>query len=105
MVAGLHDRFSHYLSPAEYGTFISPPHFTGIGVAVAATHQGLLVAHVFNGSPAQRAGVRSGETIIAVNGKSIIGLPTERVISMIKGEPGTDVRLTLRRGRTGPRRR
>ena len=36
VVASLDDRFSHYLTPGEYREFISPPHFTGIGVDVAA---------------------------------------------------------------------
>ena len=35
LVASLGDRFSHYLSPSEFREFASPPHFTGIGVAVA----------------------------------------------------------------------
>ncbi len=35
VVASLGDRFSHYLSPAEFREFTAPPHFTGIGVAVA----------------------------------------------------------------------
>ncbi len=101
MVAGLHDRFSHYLSPSEFGTFIAPPHFTGIGVAVAASHQGLLIAHVFDSSPAQRAGLRPGETIVGVDGRSLAGLSTEHATSLIKGEPGTSVVLTLRHGGAG----
>ncbi len=35
VVASLDDRFSHYLTPSEYREFVSPPHFTGIGVSVA----------------------------------------------------------------------
>src|ERR1700689_1190862 len=35
VVASLDDRFSHYLSPAEFREFTAPPHFTGIGVSVA----------------------------------------------------------------------
>jgi carboxyl-terminal processing protease len=61
VVASLGDRFSHYLSPGEFREFTSPPHFTGIGVAVATTlavNHGLLIERVFNSSPAQRAGLR-----------------------------------------------
>ncbi len=71
IVSSLHDRFSHYLSPTEYGTFIAPPHFTGIGIAVAATHSGLLIARVFNSSPAQHAGLKDGETILSVDGRDL----------------------------------
>jgi carboxyl-terminal processing protease len=95
VVASLHDRFSHYLDASEFGEFVSPPHFTGIGVAVDPNHGGLLIARVFDSSPAQRAGLKPGEKIIAVNGHSLNGVPDESAITMIKGLPGTDVTLTI----------
>lgn len=95
VVASLHDRFSHYLDASEFGEFVSPPHFTGIGVAVDPNHGGLLIAKVFDSSPAQRAGLKPGEKIIAVNGHSLNGVPDESAITMIKGLPGTDVALTI----------
>ena len=100
IIGSLHDRFSHYLSPSEYGTFIAPPHFTGIGIAVAATHSGLLIARVFNSSPAQHAGLRDGETILAVDGRRLSRVHPEEAVTMIKGLPGTDVVLTVRNGAT-----
>ena len=57
VVASLGDRFSHYLTPAEFREFNTPPHFTGIGVAVGPQRSGLLIAHVFDASPAARAGL------------------------------------------------
>jgi len=101
IIASLHDRFSHYLSPSEYGTFIAPPHFTGIGIAVAATHSGLLIARVFNSSPAQHAGLKDGETILAVDGRNLVHIEPDKAVTMIKGLPGTDVVLTVRDGATG----
>jgi len=95
VVASLHDRFSHYLDASEFGEFVSPPHFTGIGVAVDPNHGGLLIAKVFDSSPAERAGLKPGERIIAVNGHSLNGVPDESAITMIKGLPGTDVTLTI----------
>jgi carboxyl-terminal processing protease len=54
-VASLKDRFSHYLNPSEFKEFNSPPHFAGIGVEVDPLKQGLLIARVFDSSPASRS--------------------------------------------------
>jgi carboxyl-terminal processing protease len=102
-VASLDDRFSHYLSPKEYGEFNSPPSFTGIGVVVAPQHRGLLIARVFDSSPALRAGLRAGDLIVAVNGRTLVGVSADAATTLIKGPPGTDV--TLRVQRPGARSR
>jgi carboxyl-terminal processing protease len=94
-VASLHDRFSHYLSPKEFHDFDEPPSFTGIGVEVKPTKRGLEIARVFDSSPASRAGLQAGETIVAVNGRSIAGLPEDRARALIIGPPGTDVTLSI----------
>ncbi len=99
VVASLNDRFSHYLTPAEFREFNSPPHFTGIGVAVGPERRGLLIARVFDSSPAARAGLHSGDLIVAVNGHTLEGLSADEATALIKGLPGTDVRLEVE----GPR--
>lgn len=98
LVTSLHDRFSHYLSPSEFREFNAPPHFAGIGVVVDPEHAGLLVVRVFNSSPADRAGMKDGELIVGVNGRRLAGLSAETSTSLIKGQPGTDVRLQLESG-------
>ena len=100
-VASLGDRFSHYLSPREFREFNSPPSFTGIGVSVAPTSGGLTIAKVFDGSPAARAGITVGDEIVAVNGRSLKGVPAEKAIALIKGPPGTDVKLGVEQKRGG----
>ena len=94
-VASLGDRFSHYLTPSEFREFNSPPHFTGIGVAVGPDARGLLIGHVFDNSPAAHAKLHAGELIVAVNGRSLHGIAAESAIALIKGPPGTDVAITV----------
>jgi carboxyl-terminal processing protease len=94
-VASLHDRFSHYLSPKEFHDFDEPPSFTGIGVEVQADRRGLQIARVFDSTPAARAGLKAGESIVAVNGRSIAGMPADRSRALIVGPPGTDVTLSI----------
>jgi carboxyl-terminal processing protease len=99
MVASLDDRFSHYLTPAEFREFNSPPHFAGIGVIVDPERRGLLIVRVFNSSPALRAGLKAGELIVGVNGRALLGLTAESSTALIKGEPGTDVKLKIEAGK------
>jgi carboxyl-terminal processing protease len=95
VVSSLGDRFSHYLTPAEYHEFNTPPHFTGIGVSVGPQPRGLLVAHVFDSSPAARAGLKVGDLIVQVNGRKLQGMSPDSATALIKGLPGTDVELEI----------
>jgi carboxyl-terminal processing protease len=107
-VTSLGDRFSHYLDPKEYREFNQPPSFTGIGVSVDADRRGLLIlrrglliAHVFDSSPAARAMLKTGDLIVMVNGRMLAGLSADAAAALIKGPPGTDVQLGVREPRAG----
>ncbi len=95
MISSLHDPYSTYLSPKEFTTFDQPASFAGIGVVIDPKSRGLEIVRVFNSSPAQRSGLKAGETIVAVNGRSLRRVPASVSTALIKGTPGTDVRLTL----------
>jgi carboxyl-terminal processing protease len=100
-IASLGDRFSHYLTPREFREFNQPPSFTGIGVAVGPDRLGLLIARVFDASPAAHASLRPGDVIVAVNGRALAGVSADAAAALIKGPPGTDVELTIRERRAG----
>ena len=95
IVASLGDRFSHYLTPAEFGGFDKSAQFSGIGVEVAPQHTGLLISRVFDASPALRSGLKVGDLITGVNGHSLVGVAASTATGLIEGPPGTDVQLTL----------
>jgi carboxyl-terminal processing protease len=99
MVRSLENRFSHYFTPEENKLFreSASGQFSGVGMTVVERPRGLLVAGVFKGSPAKRAGIRPGDVITAVNGRSIAGKSSEVSTARIKGKPGTYVRLEIRR--------
>lgn len=97
MVRGLrrrhHDRFSEYFSPAALTRFNEEieGRFSGVGLGVAQVKDGLGVQSVFKRSPAQRAGIEVGDTIVSVDGRSIAGLSAEAAAARIKGPEGTAV--------------
>jgi carboxyl-terminal processing protease len=96
MVGSLHDPYSTYLSPKEFKGFDQPASFAGIGVSVDPKPAGLEVVRVFDSTPAQRAGLKVGDLIVAVNGRTLHKLPPNTAVALIKGPPGTDVRLTVK---------
>jgi carboxyl-terminal processing protease len=105
MISSLHDPYSSFLTAKEYKGFDQPASFAGIGVEVnpKAARAGLEVVHVFDSSPAQRAGLKPGDVIVAVNGRALRGVPEATSTALIKGPPGTDVRLTLSHRGVPPR--
>lgn len=96
MVSSLHDPYSTYLSPKEFKGFDQPASFAGIGVSVDPRPTGLEVVRVFDSTPAQRAGLKVGDLIVAVNGRTLHKLPSNTAVALIKGPPGTDVKLTIK---------
>jgi carboxyl-terminal processing protease len=100
------DRFSHYFDPKQLKQFeeATSGSFSGVGLSVREVKAGLKVTTVFDDTPAKRAGIREGDEIVAVDGRSIAGEPADVATGMIKGPPGTTVELRVRRpGRGGAR--
>ncbi len=102
LISSLHDPYSEYLSPKEFTSFDQPASFAGIGVSVDPKIAGLEVVHVFNSSPAGRAGLKTGETIVAVGSRSLHGVPADTATALIKGPPGTNVELTVKPAHGAP---
>ena len=91
------DRFSHYFDPEQLDEFNASTsgEFSGVGLTVNEVPKGLRVADVLPDSPAQRADFNVGDVITSVEGRSIAGVPSQVSTGRIKGEPGTEVELTI----------
>jgi carboxyl-terminal processing protease len=102
-VDSLDDRFSHYFPPRDYADFqqATQGRFEGVGMTVEEIERGLRVITVYDGSPADRGGLKAGDVVTEVDGRSIAGSSSEESTTLIKGPAGTPVRLTVRSdGRT-----
>jgi carboxyl-terminal processing protease len=73
--------------------------FAGIGASIEQKGTDLVIPSVIPGAPADRAGVRAGDVILAVDGKDATGKTTTQIVSEIRGPADSTVTLTL--GRTG----
>lgn len=101
MFSSLGDPHTNFLEPvtAEQFALENEGGFVGIGARLDDDPLGTKIVSVFDGSPAQRAGVEGGDVVVEVNGASVAGLPSAAIVSQIRGEEGTVVALTvLRKG-------
>jgi len=106
MMAALNDPYSAYLDPQMYNLFESDLEgtFQGIGAQINLNKSGQpeIVAPLEN-SPAQKAGIKTGDVVLAVNGQSTAGKSLTEVVLEIRGPAGTTVKLTiLHQGATTP---
>lgn len=99
MVDALADRWSHYQSAEEYALYqdAMSNSYVGVGITISLREdgQGLDILEITPDSPAQTAGVQTGDRLIAVDGTSILGMSTTEVGTLVKGKEGTFVTLTL----------
>ncbi|HEX3243420.1 MAG TPA: S41 family peptidase [Solirubrobacterales bacterium] len=94
-----HDRFSEYFPPALLERFNEAIEgkFSGIGLTVLKVDTGLRVERVFKGSPAEKAGIETGDVIVSVEGQDISDISSTKSTELIKGPEGTDVRIGVRK--------
>jgi carboxyl-terminal processing protease len=79
--------------------------YVGIGIRMDAAEDGSpLVVGVFKGSPAEKAGVLTGDLIEAVDGKATAGHELDEIASWVRGEAGSSVEMTVRAKAGGPSR-
>lgn len=99
MVASLGDPYSTYYSADELTDLMNQTEgvYYGIGAGVEFDKETTLtkIIKVYKGTPAEEAGLRENDIIYEVDGTSAYGLTASEVVSMIKGEEGTHVTLTI----------
>jgi carboxyl-terminal processing protease len=118
MVDSLGDPYSAYLTPEQYSQGLQDlsGQFEGIGAEIG-THNAkgatsdcttlgpdcfLVVVSPIEGSPSEKAGVKAGDTIVAVDGTSLDGLTVDGARNKIRGKKGTEVVLSIVRGKAAP---
>ena len=98
-VGGL-DEYSAFLTTGQLDDLYAQieGNFVGLGVELKSAPDGLLVVHVIPGSPAARAGIRAGDHLIGVGGRSIGGLSVDEAAHLLQGPEGSLVTLAVTRG-------
>ena len=100
------DAMTHSLDP--YTNFVSESQvesywineddkYQGIGARVGLVQKKLMILEAYQGGPALTAGIKSGDEIISVNGVNIEGKKIEEVNAILRGIPGTDIKLSIKK--------
>lgn len=101
MVASLDDKYSNYMTSEEYEQNLldAKGSVSGIGIVVNLTENNeIKIIQVNAESPAEKIGVKVDDILIAVDGKDITQMEYSDAVKMVRGEEGTEVTLTLKRG-------
>ena len=93
------DDFALFYSPKAYRSFqeVTTGQFSGIGVWLKDREGRLEIVSVIPSTPAQRAGLQSGDVIDAIDGESVGSLNSDEAVNRIKGKEGSDVNLGIQR--------
>src|SRR5690348_7062444 len=85
MLGSLNDKGTYYVTPEEFklDTPVSG-FFDGIGATVAQQNDEVVISAAIKGTPAEKAGLRSGDVIVAVDGESAKGWTTQKAVSKIR---------------------
>lgn len=101
-VSGLGDEYTEYYTPAEMSDQLDEAYgnYVGIGIYMLVDYKKgtVIVTKPMDNSPAKEVGIESGDFIIKVNGEDVTVDNVSNITDKIKGEAGTKVKLTIKRG-------
>ncbi len=97
------DPHSSYMTAEDFALFQGETEgqFGGVGIEVESRDGDLIVIAPIEGSPAEQAGVKSGDRILAIDGADVLRTPLDKLVRKMRGVPGTHVILAVRRGEAG----
>jgi len=97
LAAAYDDPYTVFFPPKEAKAFAEniSGSFAGVGMEIGVKDGVLTVVAPLKGTPAEAAGVKAGDQVIAIDGKSTDGLSTDKAVSEIRGPKGTTVELSI----------
>ncbi len=100
MLSSLNDRYTRFLNPEEFadeGNSIRATLF-GIGIQIGIRNDQIVVIAPIEDTPAEKAGLKSQDLILEIDGESTKGMSVKDAADRIRGEKGTSVKLLVKRG-------
>ena len=100
MTNALNDPYTVFMDKNETKSFtteIQGKQYVGIGAQVSAKGDNIIIVNPFEGSPAEKAGIKPYDTILKIDGTTVTSKDLDKAVSMMKGKEGTNVTMTLSR--------
>ena len=99
MLDQLHDPYSVYLKPEDFRqlTEATTGNYSGLGIQIDVRDGWITVVAPLPDTPAERAGVQTGDRIVALDGRSTEGWKQDQAVKELRGPAGTPAELTIRR--------
>lgn len=99
VISSLGDPHSVYMDPKMYKEFMieTEGSFGGVGIVVGVKDKVLTVVSPIEGTPGDKAGIKSGDQIVKIDGQDTKDLALDEAVNKIRGPEGTQVTLTIRR--------
>ncbi len=93
------DPHSSFMDPQSYAQMRERQEgrYYGLGISINVINGDITVMSLFEGSPAYRSGIRSGDVIARISGQSAKDMTSEEAVSLLRGPKGTAVNISLRR--------
>ncbi len=93
------DPYTEYIPAKEQEQFrsMTSGEYGGIGSVIQETDRGVIISDPYEGSPARLAGLRPGDLIVMIDGDSTAGWRSSKVSEHLKGQSGTNVKVTVNR--------
>ncbi|MGM0501217.1 MAG: S41 family peptidase [Bacillota bacterium] len=100
MLNSLEDPYTNYLPPKEYEGMKEDfeGKYGGIGIMITLRDGQITVISPFKGTPGAKAGLKAGDIISKIEGHKTKGMKLEQAVDMMRGKPGTKVKLNIKRG-------
>ena len=104
MVNSLGDPYSVYMDPKMYSDLMleTKGSFGGVGIVLGVRDKRLTVVSPIEGTPAEAAGIQTGDQILKINGQDTKDMALDEAVSRIRGPEGSKVTLTLQRSAQEP---
>ncbi|MGN1299001.1 MAG: S41 family peptidase [Candidatus Scatovivens sp.] len=99
-IEGLDDEYSEYMTSTEWEDYQADAlgNYVGIGIYMSMdVNNNVVVVSPIKGTPAEEAGLQSGDIIVGVDDESVVGKNSSDVSNLVKGEEGTKVKITILR--------
>jgi carboxyl-terminal processing protease len=102
MVRFVDEGHTYFLDQQQYKDYQSWSRgdntYVGIGISVASRDSQPRIVEVYDGTPAQRAGLQPGDILVSIDGRNVAGMALDEMTALVRGPAGSSVDMVVRRG-------